>query len=243
MLKTRVIIADDDEDSLDILGFYVRQHPDFCILDRCRDGEELLNSILSRQPDAVLLDIHMPKMSGMEVIAKSLKIKSDLLFVFISGYEQYAIQAFDLSAVDYILKPLEKSRLFTALAKIRKARKLQAQAPPIKLNQRIYIRDNNHHYYVNPDDIIMIEKVSGKCEITTVSKSYTASQNISELLKLLPEDTFFLSHRSYIINIQKISHVTAANQTYIAHFALTSKYAHISKLKFEELHRRMNPLL
>lgn len=242
MLKTRVIIADDDEDSLDILGFYVRQHPDFYILDRCRDGEELLNSIMSRQPDAVLLDIHMPKMSGMEVIDKSLKVKPDLLFVFISGYEQYAVQAFELAAVDYILKPFEKPRLSAALAKIKKARKLQAQTPPVKLYQRIYIRDNNQHYYLNPEDIIMIEKISGKCEITTASKSYTASQNISELLKLLPEDTFFLSHRSYIINIQKISHVTAANQTYIAHFPLTSKYAHISKLKFDELHRRMNLL-
>ncbi|WP_424767429.1 LytR/AlgR family response regulator transcription factor [Paenibacillus sp. sgz302251] len=245
MDKARVIVVDDNEDSLNIIQFYIEQLPDFLIVDKCKNGEELIDSIMANEPDVVLLDINMPKLNGMDAIRSCLKIKSDLLFIFITSYDEYAVQAFELSAVDYIVKPIEKMRLYTALEKVKKIRssaQRQVQQRNDKL-QRIYIKDNSDYYYIPLQDIIMIEKVGGKCEIYTQDKKYTTTENIGDVSKHLPEDLFFLSHRSYIVNLSKITHISANNQTYLAYFSNIEKHAHISKLKFDELQKKMKTVI
>lgn len=242
MKQIRIIIVDDNEDSLDILGFYIEQLTDFSIIDKCKNGEELIDSVMRNRPDVILLDINMPKLNGMDAISICLKMKSDLLFIFITSYDEYAVQAFELSAVDYIVKPIEKTRLYAALEKTRKLIISSSNKTPIAVNHRIYIKDKLDHYYISIQDIVMIEKVGGKCEITTTSKTYTTSENISELYKQLPESMFFLSHRSYIVNLFHISHLTTNNQTYLAFFSSTEKYAHISKLKIDELQKRLQTM-
>lgn len=243
MDKLRVIIVDDNEDSLDIMQFYIEQLSDFLIVDKCKNGEELIDSIMISNPDVILLDINMPKINGVEAIRSCLKIKSDLLFVFITSYDEYAVQAFELSALDYIVKPIDKTRLYSALEKVNKARKngdyFQYQLRGI-LKQRLIIKKRQDYYYIPMKDIIFIEKIGKKCHIYTLEKTYTTNDNIGELLKQLTSDVFFLSHRSYIINLTKLSHVLARNQTYLAYFSNTDKYAHVSKLKIDELQNKIN---
>jgi two-component system, LytTR family, response regulator len=242
MTKTRIIIVDDNEDSLDILQFYISQLPNFEIVDNCRNGEELIDSLLKTDPDVVLLDINMPKMNGMKAIQECLKIKNNLLFVFVTSYDEYAVKAFELSAVDYIVKPVEKTRLYAALEKVMKELRtsnFHQDGTFNSLPQRLVIKEGNHYYYIPAQEILFIEKIGKKCHICTMEREYVVSSNLGELMAHLPTDSFFMSHRSYIINLNKLSSVSSVNQTYVAYFTSTDKYAHISKLKIDELQSRI----
>lgn len=234
MDKIQIILVDDNEDSLDIMEFYIHQLSHFTIVDKCK----LIDAIMRSNPDVILLDINMPKLNGIEAIRTCLKIKSDLLFIFITSYDEYAVQAFELSALDYIVKPIEKARLYAALEKVNKVRKKgknDQEQQSVDPNQRLIIKEGLDYYFIPVKDIIFIEKVMKKCHIHTLEKTYVTNENIGQLLKKLPADVFFLSHRSYIINLSKLSHVVAKNQTYHAFFLNTNKYAHVSKLKIDEL--------
>ncbi|GGG25620.1 LytR/AlgR family response regulator transcription factor [Paenibacillus abyssi] len=244
MDKARIVIVDDNEDSLDILQFYIEQLPDFSIVDRCVNGEELIDSVMRTNPDVILLDINMPKLNGVDAIQSCLRIKSDLIFIFITSYNEYAVQAFELSALDYLVKPIEKTRLYAALEKVKKTRKyaaLQEKSNPYP-GQRLFIKDNNDYYYIPQLDILFIEKVGKKCHIYTADHTYTTNETIGSIMNQLPKSIFFMSHRSYILNLTKISHIKANNQTYLAYFLNTNKYAHISKLKIDELQTKLKLL-
>lgn len=244
MEQARIIIVDDNEDSLDIMQYFIEQLPDFFIVDKCKNGEELVDSIMKTDPDVILLDINMPKLNGMEAMRSCLRIKSDLIFIFITSYDEYAVQAFELSALDYLVKPIEKTRLYTALEKVKKVRKQVTVQEKAATNhtQRLFIKDNNNYFYIPQHDIIFIEKIGKKCHIYTPQKTYTTSEAIGDLMRQLPEDTFFMSHRSYILNLTKISQIKAINQTYLAFFLNTDKYAHVSKLKIEELQHKIKQM-
>lgn len=243
MEQTRVILVDDNKDSLDILQFYIEQLPGFTILDTCTDGEQLLDSIMTHSPDVILLDINMPKMNGIDSIKECRRIRPELQFIFVTSYHQYAVEAFELSALDYVVKPLEKSRLYAALDRVKKADK-PAKAPPnYPETQRLIIRDTSSSYFIPLTDILFVEKIMKKCYIYTVHDTFVTTETITSLLNQLPADLFFMSHRSYILNLAKLTSIKAKNQTYIAYFAHSEKYAHISKLKFDELQQRMNAFL
>lgn len=244
MDHTRVIIVDDNTDSLDILQFYIEQFPGFSLLDRCAGGEQLMEAVMLHQPDVILLDINMPGMDGIETMKACLRLKPELLFIFVTSYHQYAVQAFELSVLDYVVKPIEKTRLFSALDRARRARRKPAIPSPSPLSlQRLLIRENSTSFYIPLADILFVEKVLKKCHIYTAKDTIITSETITSLLKQLPKDTFFMSHRSYILNLARLSSIQAKNQTYLAYFNGSEKYAHISKLKFDELQMRMNAFL
>lgn len=237
--KIRTVIADDNEDALEIMQRYMEQFSDFVVVERCRNGEEVVDSVVRLDPDVIILDINMPKLNGMEAIQSCLHIKKDVLFIFITGYDEYAAQAFELSAIDYIVKPIEKTRLYSAIEKVRRALKQNKVHEMMAFQdmRRLIVRDGNNHYYILLQDILFIEKLGKKCHIHTIDKVYTTPEKIGDIYARLPSKRFFLSHRSYIVNIMHIAHISAHNQTFLAYFRNTDKYAHISKLKIDELQR------
>lgn len=244
MTKSRIVLMDDDEGSLALLHDYIEPLTDFLIVDKCRNKEELIDSVMLTRPDAVLMDIprHMP--GGLDVIRTCLSIRSDLLFVLIADSSEYAVEAFELSVVDYVVKPYEKNRLFAALEKINNlrhnGRHIRYYPQPDGLfKKRLIIREGNDYYFVPAKEILFIEKQGKKCLVYTSDKEYVTNDKLSELLCQLPESLFFLSHRSYIVNVAKIYCILARNQTFLAYFAGTDKYAHVSKLKIDELQKRL----
>lgn len=240
MEQIKLILVDDHEDSLDILHFYIKQLPDFQIIDMCRNGDDLIDSVMTNNPDVILLDINMPKINGIEAIRECLKIKSNLKFIFVTSYDQYAVQAFEISALDYIVKPVDKTRLYSALEKVKTIKQSEViHEQNRNYHQRLTIKEGLDLYYIPTNDILFIEKVNKKCHIYTTNNTFSTSETIGHLLNQLPCSDFFLSHRSNIINLLKLSHVISVNQTYIAYFYNTDKYAHVSKLKIEELQQRL----
>jgi two-component system, LytTR family, response regulator len=238
-----ILLVDDHEDSLDILEFFIKQLPDFDIVAKCKDGEELLDILMKNEVDVVLLDINMPKLNGMEAIERCLKINKNLKFIFITSYDQYAVQAFELSAVDYIVKPIEKTRLYVSLEKIRKQYRENVQKKVLSSTKKIPIKFNGSTYYILLDEIQFVEKTGKKCIIYTSNRNYESYENITLIMNKLPADVFFMCHRSYIVNLTKISQITQKNQTYIAYFTSSDRYAHISKLRIVELQIQLANLL
>ncbi|TYR79781.1 response regulator transcription factor [Priestia megaterium] len=245
MDKIKLIIADDNHDSVEILTYFIEQLPEFELIGTCHDGEQLVQEAMTKNPDLLLVDINMPHISGMDAIKECLKIKSDLKFIFITGYDEFAVKAFELSALDYIVKPIEKTRLYMALERAKKS--IQLQSKHMEKSQqklkRLPVKFNSSTYYVPIDDIIFIEKSGKKCLIFTQSRTYETYENISEMYMYLDPTIFSQTHRSYIVNLQKISHITPKNETYLVYFLDFDEYAHISKLKIQEVQKQIHALM
>ncbi|MCM3619048.1 LytTR family DNA-binding domain-containing protein [Sutcliffiella horikoshii] len=234
MKPINIVIVDDNQDSLEILEIFIRELKEFKILDTCRTGEELIDSVMKNQVDLVIADINMPKKNGIVAIKECLVFSPDLRFIFVTGYNEFAVEAFAISAVDYIVKPIEKIRLYKALERAKNQLLTERDSEEKASNKRLSVRSNSSFYYIPFEDIIFIEKSAKKCIIYTTSQAVETYENISDIYKQL-DQRFYRTHRSYIVNLRMISHITPKNETYFAYFTNLEKYAHISKLKINEV--------
>ncbi len=235
MKPINVVIVDDNQDSLEILQFFVSELKDFSIVDTCRSGEELIDSVMKNNVELVIADINMPEKNGLEAIKECLVFSPELKFIFVTGYNEFAVEAFDISAVDYIVKPIEKVRLYKALERakvylLNEGTEVEGNS----VNKRLSVRSNSSFYYIPFEDIIFIEKSGKKCIIYTTKQAVETYENISDIYKQLDRN-FYRTHRSYIVNLRMLSHITPKNETYFAYFTNHEKYAHISKLKINEV--------
>ncbi|MBX9993286.1 MULTISPECIES: LytR/AlgR family response regulator transcription factor [Priestia] len=245
MNKINLIIADDNEDSVEILDYFIEQLPEFEVISTCKDGEQLVQEVMAKSPDLLLVDINMPTINGVDAIKKCLRIKPNLNFIFITGYDEFAVKAFELSALDYIVKPIEKTRLYMALERAKNSigiDKNQSKKPGEQL-KRLPVKFNGSTYYIPIDQIIFIEKSGKKCLIYTQSRVYETYENISDIYIYLNPSVFSQTHRSYIVNLQKVSHITPKNETYLVYFLEIDEYAHISKLKIQDVQKQLHQLM
>lgn len=245
MVPIKTMIVDDHEASLAILEYLTRDFPDFEIIGTCTNGEELIEEVMLKKPDLVLADINMPKVNGIQAMRECLLFCPGLKFIFITGCSDYAVEAFRLAAIDYIVKPFEKMRLYKALEKARnlfyfEREKFNIQ-PRIDKMKNLPLREQNSTRYIPLTDIYFIEKVGKKCLVYTKDIIYDTNETIGKILARL-DDSFFPAHRSFIINLSKISHITPQNETYIVYFKDFQKQASISKLKINEVREKISKL-
>ncbi|MCM3713933.1 LytR/AlgR family response regulator transcription factor [Halalkalibacter oceani] len=237
MENLKVIVADDHADSREILIEFINHLPDVTVVAEAVDGKEVVEQVLShRDVDAVLIDIRMPKLNGMEAIKICLEYVPQLRFIFITGYDDYAVEAFTISATDYIVKPVEAGRLYKALAKVRERKELANNNR--NDSQRMIIKNKKLTYYVPINDILFIEKNGKEALVHTKDKTYVTLETLDSLEKKLTS-SFYQSHRSYIININKISHIESSGRTYLAYFLDYDKAAHISKHRIHTTHQKL----
>jgi two-component system LytT family response regulator len=245
MEPIRVVLVDDNEDSLDILEFFMCSLSSFEIVGTCRNGEELIEEVMIKKPDLVLADINMPKKNGLEAVKDCITFHPNLKFIFITGYDNYAITAFQLAAVDYIVKPIEKDRLYRALDKAKNminfALGTIESVVKEKCINNLVIKDPNCTRYIPLDKIYFIEKTGKKCFVFTRDEVYETSENISKIYEKL-DHNFYSAHRSYIINLKKVAHIKPSHETYIAYFHEYDRHASISKLKINEVREKIASL-
>jgi two-component system, LytTR family, response regulator len=238
MEPIRIVLADDNEDSREIVRFFIGSLSSFEIVGACRNGEELIDEVLIQKPDLILTDINMPLKDGVDAIKECLTFHPTVKFIFITGYDNYAITAFQLAAVDYIVKPVEKIRLFKALEKAKNMIDFEKGNIETHAKERniknLVIKDMNCTRYIPMDEILFIEKTGKKCFVYTQDEIFETSENISKIYDKL-DHTFYSAHRSYIINLKKVSHITPHHETYIASFHDYDRQASISKLKINEV--------
>ncbi len=231
MRKIKLILAEDYINFQFVLKEFIEPLNAFEIVGIAEDGEQLIEMISNEQPDLILADIQMPKLTGVEAINMCLKTCPHLQFIFITGFEEFAIQAFELDAVDYLVKPIDKDRLYVALerAKKRISLKQRYQQRPV-----LSVIVDRTSYFIPFKDIIFIEKIGRKTQIHTTAKRFETNESLDQIFRKL-NDSFFKSHRSYIINLDYVSHLSYEGETNFVHFRDCQEIAYVSKLQKNEL--------
>ncbi len=218
MEKLRIILVDDEDLALDVLtNLICRSSTPVDIVATCNDVLEAVNKINELKPDVVFLDVQMPDYAGYEIVNFFDEINFEIIFV--TAYDQYAIKAFELSAIDYIVKPVERYRLEEALQKVMEKREQIA----VKENYQVLLdsmRGKELGKIILPEitdgqlsrrvlhfkDIIAVEAMRSYCQIHLKDESpFLISRNLKYFESLLPEKhTFFRSHRSWILNLDYV---------------------------------------
>lgn len=221
----RTVVVDDEQLAREELCFLLGQLGGVEIVAQGGDGVEALRIIEEQAPDLVLLDVQMPGLSGFEVARRLLQADMEAQVVFVTAYDRHAIEAFDVNAVDYLLKPVESGRLQTALERVR--RRLQTERAPAqprgeeleKLLQALSERrqDRREQLAVKVGDRFLLiqsdEVVHASVEdevITVVTNSLSGTSNyrtLEELQNRLDPAVFWRVHRSHLVNINKIKEI------------------------------------
>ncbi|MES3020062.1 MAG: LytTR family transcriptional regulator DNA-binding domain-containing protein [Pseudomonadota bacterium] len=208
----RVIIVDDEELARAVLREYLARHPDLSIVAECANGFEAVKAIAELAPDLVFIDIQMPKLNGFEVV----ELAGDKTrYVFVTAFDQYAIKAFEIHAVDYLLKPFSQQRLDEALAHARTqlgkpgavdavVRETALRNKPL---ERVLIRDGAKVHVIAAAKIAYIEAQDDYVQIRSDGRSYLKNQTLSELESQLDPAVFLRIHRSYLLNIACIARI------------------------------------
>ncbi|MGG3560538.1 response regulator transcription factor [Neobacillus rhizosphaerae] len=240
MKPIKWILAEDHPDSMEIIKYFIGELPDFQLVASCTNGEELVEMVMVMKPDLVITDINMPKKNGILAIKECLSFHPTLKFIFLTGNDEFAIEAFEINTVDYLVKPIERTRLMVAMEKARNILQFEHGDGDTR-NHRLHmlpLKEQNCTQYIPLSDIYFIEKAGKKCLVYTKAQIYETSESISKIMSRL-DDSFFQAHRSNIINLKKISQIIPQNETYMVHFKDYDKPASLSKLKINEVRERM----
>lgn len=218
----RVVIIDDEPLARSIVNEYLQAHPDFEVVAECNDGFEGVKAIAQHKPDLVFLDIQMPKINGFEML--ELLDKSPAV-IFTTAFDEYAIRAFEASAVDYLLKPFSNERFDAALDKW--AARLEKTEPVSRLletperqpdeKNRIVVRNHNEIRIVPVSELVYIEAYDDYVKLFTRDSYYLKKKTMNYYESLLDTAVFFRTHRSYIINLQELTKIEPLEKnTYVA---------------------------
>ena len=207
--KYNCIIVDDEPMAREILENHLQKIEAVTIVATCKNAIEAFNEINSNQIDLLFLDINMPEISGLS-FAKS--INKNIKVIFTTAYREYAIDGFNLQAVDYLLKPISFERLLQAVNKYigeNNAVEIKNTAEIIpEKNDFIFVRADRKMIKINFSEINYIESLSDYLKIHLADKVIVTRETISSIEAKLPKNDFIRVHRSYILSISKIDSFT-----------------------------------
>jgi len=210
MSKTiHCIIVDDEPIAREILESHLKKIDSILIEASCKNALEAFQIINSKKVDLVFLDINMPDISGLS-FAKS--INRNIKVIFTTAYREYAVDGFDLQAVDYLLKPISFERLFQAVNKYfdENLASIQENATETEEEQSdfIFVRSDRKMIKVNFSDILYIESLSDYVKIHLDDKTVVTRETITSIEGKLPQKDFMRTHRAYIVSLSKLDSFT-----------------------------------
>ncbi len=216
-MKIRCLLVDDEPLALDVLASYVERLGGLELVGRSNNALKAFEILREEQVDLLFLDIQMPKLDGISFIKN---LPSPPLVIFCTAYRDYAIEAFDLDAVDYLLKPIPFDRFLKAVGKAYRQLRPEQAMPPFFLGpnlsddednspvqpevDHIFVRADKKMVKVNLGEVYFIESLKDYVIIHVGEKRVITKQKISYLEHRLPENKFLRIHRSFLINLQKI---------------------------------------
>jgi two-component system, LytTR family, response regulator len=204
MHKTKCIIVDDEPTAREILQLLIEQIENLEIVAFCKNAMEVFSVLNKNDIDLIFLDINMPDMSGIS-LAKSIPKTTKIIFT--TAYRDYAVDGFDLQAVDYLLKPISLERLVQAIQKYHLEHK---SSDNNIIKDYLVVRSNRKMIKINLSNIIYIESLSDYLKIhTNNNKTVITRETISNIESKLSKKTFIRIHRSFIVSIPFISSYTA----------------------------------
>jgi two-component system LytT family response regulator/two-component system response regulator LytT len=215
------IVVDDEQLARDELRYLLEQLGGIEIVAQAGNGVEALRVIEEYQPDLVMLDVQMPGLTGFEVARRVFEARLESQLVFVTAYDQYAIDAFEVNAVDYLLKPVEPERLATAVERVRrrlaaeKTRKeadleplLQMLADRQARREQLAIKVEDRFLLVQAEEVVHASVEDDQIRVVTNSLSGTSNyRTLDELQTRLDPSVFWRVHRSHLVNINKIKEI------------------------------------
>lgn len=211
------LIADDEPLARDELAFLLKDYPDIEIVGLAANGLEAVDQVLALEPDLVFLDVQMPGLDGMGVVRRLREENVELPhFIFTTAFDQYAVEAFKLEAMDYVLKPVDQERLTATIDRARRAVQERLQRAPVpepspRLSPhrtKLLIRKDNRNFIVDAQDLIYATIDDGQITLVATSvEGISSYRTIEELQASLDRETFWRVHRSYLVNVNRIREV------------------------------------
>jgi two-component system, LytTR family, response regulator len=226
--KIRAVIVDDEELARQVLREFLSAHREIELVAECANGFEAVKSVTELKPDLLFLDIQMPKLDGFEVLEL---IGSDLRVIFVTAFDSYAIKAFEVHAVDYLLKPFGADRFEAALNRAKeglaskKSSHLEmppadlaaAARPPSQYLDRVAVRDGTRVFIIPISKLDYVEAQDDYVALATEGKKHLKQQTISSMESALDPSRFLRIHRSYIVNLERVVKVEPyAKDTHVA---------------------------
>jgi two-component system LytT family response regulator len=198
----------------------LQEHEEYAIVDECKHGEEAVHSIIKYHPDLVFLDIQMPKMNGFEVI-QAIGVDRMPAVIFVTAFDKYALKAFDVNAVDYLLKPFDRDRFESALNRVTKEILLQKRlsAPgeienmlsllrrQKRLKDRILIKSFGRIHIVELEKIDWIKSAGNYVEVYVGENCHLLRETMHNMEKRLLSHSFARSHRQIIVNLARVKDI------------------------------------
>ncbi len=212
------LIADDEQLAREELAFLLKDFPEIDVLETAENGLEAFTLIEQLEPELVFLDVQMPGLDGLGVIAK-VRAAGGLIiphFVLTTAFDQYAVEAFRLEALDYLLKPVEKERLAESVGRAKRIleerhsqeKPLDASARTATHRNKLLVRTNNRSLMVDVQDLVYATIDDGMITVATAQfEGQSNYRTIEELQSNLDPDLFWRVHRSFLVNINKIREV------------------------------------
>ncbi|MDA9873698.1 LytTR family DNA-binding domain-containing protein [Saprospiraceae bacterium] len=194
----RAIIVDDEPLALDVLETYIAQLPELELVARCENALEAREVLKEHDVDLMFLDINMPQLTGIDFV-KTLSVKPN--FIFTTAHPYYAVEGFELNAIDYLMKPIPLERFMKAVNKVINMQLGETSAPEKKKENFIFVKADKKLIKVNFDDILYIEGLKDYVIIRQKEGRIITLHTMKSLEAKLPDHIFKRIHRSYIVNI------------------------------------------
>ncbi|MCC6349591.1 MAG: response regulator [Candidatus Eisenbacteria bacterium] len=213
------MIVDDELPARALLREYLQAHPDFEVAGECANGFEAVKAISETRPDLAFLDVQMPKLDGFEVLEL---LDDPPAIVFATAYDEFALKAFEVHAVDYLLKPFGRERLAEALDRVRErlapaasggapapgmpsgVRLAAAARPPGQFVERLLVRDGSRVHVIPVDRLDYLEAQDDYVAIHAEGRSWLKHESLADLAEGLDPARFVRTHRSYVLNVERI---------------------------------------
>ncbi len=213
--RIRAVIVEDEDPARALLREYLASHPDVTIVGECANGLEAVRVITELAPDLVLLDVQMPKLDGFEVLEL---LEHPPAVVFVTAFDEYALKAFDVHAVDYVLKPVGRERLASALDRVRERLRASAPAvpaaalaaaarPPDRFLERVVVKDGPNVHVIPVSRIDWIEGQDDYVAIHAEGRALLKNQTLAAIEAGLDPGRFVRIHRSIVLNIDRLARI------------------------------------
>lgn len=217
MKRIRTLIVDDEPLARERLSSLLSTETDIDVIGQSRDGEEAAHAIQEHSPDLVFLDVQMPQMNGFEVI-DAIGPERMPLVVFVTAYDQHALKAFQVRALDYLLKPFDRERFSEALQRARSqierqetgdlGRRLLALVKDLRKDQprseRLVVKSGGRLFFLRTDEIDWIEAAGNYVRLHVGNTAHLLRETMNGLEGRLDPEKFFRVHRSRIVNMERI---------------------------------------
>ncbi len=240
-MTKRAIIIEDEKLARDLVKNYLLTHNDIELIGEFSDGFSGLKAINELNPDLVFLDVQMPKLTGLELIEL---VEDAPQIIFTTAYDEFAIKAFDLNAVDYLLKPFSQERFDKALAKVSQKEnnnslesisQLKTHVSENTSIDRVVVKSNNNIHVIPLNEIVYIESEDDYVMIHTATAKHLKHQTMKFYEEHLDASKFIRIHRSYIVNISEIKKIEKFGKDTYQVMLKSDVSLKVSRSRYQEL--------